>query len=114
MIEGDYEAWKTYTSNYRRAVTRNNIVSQKLEFPGALFSVPMQPASIEGMDPIQARAVGPTAQLVYFGQIDVGLELPEGTVLPESLLILKFIRIKLSKHDRMQSWPLDVRTFRIR
>ena len=92
MLEGDYEAWKKFTANYRRAVTRNNIVSQKLKFPEALFSVPMKPASIDGLEPIQARAVGPTGQLVYYGRVDVGLELPEDTAIPESLLILKFIR----------------------
>ena len=92
MLEGDYPSWQKHTSNYRRAVTRNNIVSQKQKFPGALFAVPIKPASIDGMRPIQARAVGRTAQLVYFGKIDVGLELPEGSELPENLLILKFIK----------------------
>jgi hypothetical protein len=92
MIEADYQAWQKYTANYRRAVTRNNIVSQKLKFPQALFAVPMKPPSIDGLDPIQARAVGPTGQLVYYGQIDIGLELPEGAVLPDNLLILKFIK----------------------
>ena len=92
MIKGDYQAWRKHTSMYRRVVTRNNIVSQKLKFPDALFTVPIKPASVEGMKPIQARAVKRTSQLVYYGPIDVGLKLPEGTELPNSLLILKFIK----------------------
>ncbi|MGI9241915.1 MAG: hypothetical protein ACR2RV_14020, partial [Verrucomicrobiales bacterium] len=92
MLEGDYDAWKKYTANYRRAVTRNNIVSQKQKFPDALFSVPMKPASVDGLKLIQAREVGPTGQLVYYGRIDVGIDLPDGAEIPESLLILKFIR----------------------
>jgi len=92
MIAGDYPAWRKHTAAYRRVVTRNNIISQKLKFPDALFAVPLQPASIAGLKPIQAIAVRHTAQLVFYGRIDVGLELPEGTELPENLLILKFIR----------------------
>ena len=92
MIRGDFQAWQKHTAAYRRVVTRNNIVSQKLEFPAALFTVPIKPASIEGMKPIQARAIKRTGQLVFFGRIDVGIDLPEGTELPESLLILKFIK----------------------
>ncbi|MFT4548898.1 MAG: hypothetical protein ACI8XO_001166 [Verrucomicrobiales bacterium] len=92
MIEGDFEAWQEQTAAYRKAITRNNIVSQKLKFPDVLFTVPVKPASIDGMKPIQARAVGPTSQLVYYDQIDLGIEIPEGAEIPKSLLILKFIR----------------------
>ena len=92
MLDSDYPAWVKHTASYRRAVTRNNIVSQKLKFPDAMFAVPMKPASIDGLKPIQARAVGPTSQLVYYGQIDVGIKPPEGAEIPKNLLILKFIR----------------------
>ncbi len=44
MLESDYPAWIKHTANYRRAVTRNNIVSQKLKFPDAMFAVPVKPA----------------------------------------------------------------------
>ncbi len=39
----------------------------------------------------RARSVQ-TGQLVYYGRIDVGIDLPEGTAIPDGLLILKFIR----------------------
>jgi len=92
MLKGDYATWAKHTSSYRRVITRNNIVSQKLRFPNALFEVPMKPAAIDGMKPIQARALGVTSQLVYYGRIDVGVDPPEGQEIPESLLILKFIK----------------------
>ena len=92
MIDGDFAAWQKHTARYRQVVTRNNIVSQKLRFPDALFKVPMKPAPISNLKLLQARAVGPTSQLVYYGQVDVGVAVPQGTTLPQSLLILKFIK----------------------
>jgi hypothetical protein len=100
LLTKDYPRWVAATSPYRTAVTRNLIVSQKLEWPAALFEIPVIPPEVTGLKVVAARERGDTAQVAYFGQVDFGVL--EGE-LPNNILILHFHRDGGSwKYDRSQ------------
>ncbi len=107
----DPKTWEAVTAAYTRMNIRNTIVSQKLAFPDALFDSPVRPPSLEGLKFLDARAVGPTAQAVYFGKIDFGLKPaladagPEE--IPENLLVLRFIREDKWKFDTTRLLSLE-------
>jgi len=80
--------WKDSTALFRQVMTRNMIVSQKQQFPEALFEFPLRAPELGPLRFLKAAAKGPTATLVYFGKVDLGI--PD-TEVPENLLMLKFI-----------------------
>jgi hypothetical protein len=84
-------AWQNYTSTYRQVLTRNMIVSQGQVFPDALFSLPMSPPDTLKLRLLEAEANGPTAHLIYFGPVDLGLEMED---VPDNMLVLKFFQEK--------------------
>ncbi|MCB1226453.1 MAG: hypothetical protein KDK99_11625 [Verrucomicrobiales bacterium] len=89
IINKDVNAWQGSTSRYRQVQTRNLMVSQRQPYPAAVFQIPMQPPDIVTLRLLEAEAVGPTAHLIYFGKVDVGIEADE---VPENLLMLRFIK----------------------
>lgn len=90
LIAQDLGGWQRSTAAHRQMVTRNLIVSQKQEFPHALFAIPMRPPEIATLRFLGASEKGNTATAAYFGKVDLGLVDP--SEVPESLLILKFVR----------------------
>ncbi len=80
--------WQRATATYRQVMTRNAIVSQKQPYPQALFDFPLRAPEIGTLRFLRATAKGPTATLIYFGKVDLGI--PD-TEVPENLLLLKFI-----------------------
>lgn len=84
-------AWQNHTSAYRQVLTRNMIVSQGQVFPDALFSLPMSPPDTLKLRLLEAEANGPTAHLIYFGPVDLGLEMEN---VPDNMLVLKFYQEK--------------------
>ena len=90
MESRDLAGWQRSTAAYRQAVTRNIIVSQKQPFPGALFALPMHPPSTSSLRLVKTEVVGPTAHLVYFGKVDLGIT--DSGEVPENLLVLKYIK----------------------
>ncbi len=90
VITRNMEAWKRYTTGYRQMVSRNLIVSQGQPYPEAIFDLPVAPPEILKLKLLEAEAVGPTAHLVYFGKVDLGLGVT-GEKLPNNLLVLKFL-----------------------
>lgn len=85
----DARAWAGSISMYRQVVTRNNIVSQGLPFPKAVFDTPLNPADTSKLRLLEAQAVGDTAHLLYFGKADIG-GAPDQ--IPDNLLMVKFLR----------------------
>lgn len=85
------DAWKRCTTTYRQALTRNLIISEGQEYPEALFNLPVTPPDVFRLKLLEARAVGPTAQLIYFGKVDLGVGVPPEK-LPDNLLALKFFQ----------------------
>lgn len=89
MLNRDARAWQQSTSRYRQVHTHNMIVSQRQPYPEAVFAVPLKPPDITRLKLLDARAVGETAQLVFFGRIDLGLEVEE---VPDNILVLRYIK----------------------
>jgi hypothetical protein len=90
LIAQDLTRWQQNTAAHRQMATRNLIVSQKQEFPHALFAIPMRPPEIATLRFVGVTEKGNTANAVYFGKVDLGLVDP--TEVPETLLLLKFVR----------------------
>jgi hypothetical protein len=93
LLASSYTAWQKHTTQYRQALTRNLIVSQGQNYPEALFKIPMVPPDASGLRLLELEANGPTAHLVYFGKVDMGLDVPAEQI-PENLLVLKFFQEK--------------------
>jgi hypothetical protein len=92
MQEQNRELWEETTAKYRQIGIRNMIVSQKKNWPGALFESSVSPPDISAMKFARMMIKGVTAQLVYFGSPDFGVE--EDAEIPDGLLFLMFIREK--------------------
>jgi hypothetical protein len=89
MATHSLEGWRQSTAASRQMATRNLIVSQKQPFPEALFNFPLRAPETTTMRFVKAEARGPTAHLVYFGKVEMGI--PEAGEVPDNLLVLKFI-----------------------
>lgn len=89
MMTRNAQAWASSITRYRQVVTRNLIVSQKKNFPGAVFEVPVEPPALTGLRLLEAEAVGATAHLLLFGKVDMG---GDPSRIPESVLMLKFFQ----------------------
>lgn len=90
IVSRSLSGWQQTTAAHRQVQTRNLIVSQKQPFPNALFDLPMRPAETTTLRFLRADASGNTAQLAYFGKVDIGLIDP--TEIPENILLLKFVK----------------------
>lgn len=80
--------WQRTTATFRQMMTRNVIVSQKQPYPQALFEFPLRAPETATLRFLRAASKGPTANLIYFGKVDLGI--PDAEV-PDNLLLLKFI-----------------------
>ncbi len=89
MLNRDVRAWQQSTSRYRQVHTHNMIVSQRQTYPEAVFAVPLRPPDITRLRLLEAEAVGETAHLVFFGRIDLGIEVEE---VPDNILVLRYIK----------------------
>ncbi len=87
MMRADASAWAAAITRYRQVMVRNQIVSEKRAFPGAVFEVPFHPPALKGLRLLEAQAKGTTAHLVYFGPVDMGQDLEK---IPDNILKLKF------------------------
>lgn len=86
----DVEGWQQTTATYRQVITRNLIVSQKQPFPDALFAIPLRPPDTGLLRHVKTLVKGPTANLIFFGKVDLGLT--EASEVPDNLLLLRFVR----------------------
>ena len=89
LLAKSLDAWTRSTTLYRQMVTRNLIISQGQCFPDAIFDLPMTPPEILKLKLLEVEAVGPTAHLIYFGKVDLGLGISPDKI-PNNLLVLKF------------------------
>lgn len=101
MMRGDAPAWAASITQYRQVMVRNQIVSERRNFPGAVFEIPIKPPALEGLRLLEAQAVGTTAHLVYFGPVDMG---QDSEKIPDSILKLKF-------HFEGGAWKYDSNRF---
>ena len=90
LVAQDFAGWQQTTAAHRQMAIRTLIVSQKQAFPHALFSLPMRPPETATLRYLAISERGNTAQLAYFGKVDIGVA--DASEIPESLLFLKFVR----------------------
>lgn len=102
VLAKDARAWAAAITMHRQIITRNLVISQGLPFPKAVFETMLSPADVTGLRLLEVQAVGDTAHLLYFGQVDLG-DAPD--VIPENLLLLKFFR------EKAGSWKFDSSKF---
>lgn len=90
MLKQDVAQWQRVTAENRRVEVQNRILSEKRQFPAAIFDVPAPPPPLAGLKFLQAKQNGPTAKASYFGKIDFGV----GGEPMENLLVLSFVKAK--------------------
>jgi hypothetical protein len=90
MIGRDLEGWARHTARSRQMAVRNTIVSQKREWPRALFSLAMMPPEIEGLRLAGSQAIGDQARLIYHGRVD--FRVGDSRAPPDGALVLDFVR----------------------
>jgi hypothetical protein len=88
MIRRDPSVWQRVTAEHRRMEVRNRIVSEKRQFPAAVFDLPAPPPSLAGLQFLEAKQNGATAKASYFGKIDFGV----GGDPSDNLLVLSFTK----------------------
>ncbi len=92
MVDSDKTAWAATTARYRQIGTRNRIVSQMRRWPDSLFDSPVSPPDVSEMTLARTMVNGVTAQLVYFGKADFGIEEGAEVEIPDGLLFLMFVK----------------------
>lgn len=90
MSQKDYNRWQRSTSSYRQAQTRNEVISQRLRFPDALFAVPVQAPDVSNLLHVAVLARGDAATSVYFGKADFGVG--EAAAVTDNFIVLRFLR----------------------
>lgn len=90
MQRKDFAAWKAATAAYRQSEIRNRIISQKLSFPAAMFSVPVSAPQLAQLSMVNIFVKGPTATAIYFGKLNFGGGPAAAASAPDSFLVLRF------------------------
>ena len=90
MAASDLPKWESTTAFSRQIETRNQIVSQKLPFPQALFDDPVEAPTLGGLIALGVLSTGDTATSTYFGKANFGNE--PGVEITDNLLVLHFLR----------------------
>ena len=90
MTTHDLSTWARTTARVRQMLVRNSIVSQKREWPRALFSLAMTPPEIRGLRLAGSQQLGEQLRLVYHGRIDFQLDDPRTP--PDAVLVIDFVR----------------------
>jgi hypothetical protein len=90
MQSKDFAAWKAATAAYRQSEIRNRIISQKLSFPTAMFSVPVTAPQLAQLNLVNIFIKGPTATAIYFGKLDFGAGPAAAATAPDSFLVLRY------------------------
>lgn len=90
MEKQDINGWQQVTAQSRQMRTRNEIVSQRMRYPEALFDSPVRAPELRGLVCVDTLVRGDTASSVYFGRADFGLGDP--TEVRDNFVVLRFIR----------------------
>jgi hypothetical protein len=109
MATRDLAAWSRTTARARQMMVRNTIVSQKREWPRALFGLAMAPPEIRRLRLAGSQMLGDQARLVYHGRIDFELDDPRRP--PDAVLVLDFVnepggwRFYASRYFNFRDFP---------
>lgn len=82
--------WLRVTSKSRQIDVKNEIISQKLEFPDALFEVPFSAPSLENMQLLDIFTRRETSNSIYFGKADFRVGDP--AQVKDNLIVLCYLK----------------------
>lgn len=88
MVTSDLQKWARHTARSRQIAVRNTIVSQKRDWPRALFSLAIVPPEVIALRLAGSEVRGAQARLVYFGRVDFRLDRTP----PPGALVLDFVK----------------------
>ncbi|MCB1229961.1 MAG: hypothetical protein KDN19_06830 [Verrucomicrobiae bacterium] len=101
MEKQDFDAWKQVTSQARQGEIRNQIVSQRLNYPEAMFATPLRAPKLEGLIHIDTLLRGDTAASIYFGRADFGIT--EAAEVRENFIVLRYVKeFGVWKYDNLR------------
>lgn len=89
LTQQDTNGWLKQTSRFRQMWLRNQVVSQGLSWPRAVFNLALKPPSFGGLKIIDASEQGAVARLTYYGKIDFGIP---GESAPDNVLMVWFLK----------------------
>lgn len=90
MEKADFRSWEQVTARSRQMMVRNEIVSQRLSYPEALFQSPLRAPELRGLICVDTLVRGDTASSIYFGRADFGVGDP--AEVRENFIVFKYIR----------------------
>lgn len=101
MNSKDFNTWSATTAASRQMATRNRIISQRLSYPKALFSIPVQAPPLAQLVLLDVLAKGDTANAIYYGKVDFGLASDQ--TITDNFMVLKFVKeLGLWKFDNLR------------
>lgn len=89
LTQQDSKGWLNLTARYRQMALRNQVVSQGLPWPRAVFDLALKPPPSTALKMIDVTVHGSVARLCYYGKIDFGIP---GEAAPENALVIWFLR----------------------
>lgn len=88
IVNKDARQWRVLTAEHRQMEIRNRIVSERRDFPAAVFDLPVPPPSLKGLECLHISQKGGTAKAAFYGPVDFGV----GGEPTRNLLVLSFVR----------------------
>lgn len=87
MVKKDYRVWSSVVSSERRKSAKNRILSERRNYPKALFEAPFTPPSLKTLKLVKSDVRGGVAKNVYFGAIDFEV----GGTPTKNLLVVSYL-----------------------
>ena len=88
ILQKDLNEWSRTMARFRQVEVRNEIISKGRNFPSALFEGAISPPDVSNLKLMDARIRNNTANMIYFGQVNMGET--DGEI-PQNVLILYFV-----------------------
>lgn len=89
MNTGNFRAWQEVTASHRQVISHNLVVSRRGPWPQSLFQLPFRLPDVASLLQLAMLQKGDTANLLYYGRVDFGLE---GETPPDNIIMLSFVR----------------------
>ncbi len=100
VMTKDSKLWSQVTFSNRKISIQNRILSEKKDFPGAVFELPTAPPSTQGLKVISVNASSVNAKIAYYGTIDFGV----GGAPTKNIMLLSF-------YQERGAWKYDSAEF---
>lgn len=89
MNTGNFRVWQETTAAHRQVMTQNLVISRRAPWPQSIFQLPFRLPEIGLLSHLATLQQGNTANLIYYGKIDFGLQ---GQTPPENVILLSFVK----------------------